>query len=488
MSPSPFRQTSAFAPDRSAYQLLPFRFMRWNDESVLVTNEVGEFEFLAADAFASLTAHQLPAADPAYANLKSKHFLRDTESTLPLELLATKVRTKRSFLEGFTRLHIFVTTLRCDHSCPYCQVSRVTEDRTRFDMSLDTARRAVDWVFQSPASELKIEFQGGEPTLNWPVIEYVVETASARAAAESRMVDFVIATNLSVISDEMLAFCRQHRIHLSTSLDGPGDLHNGNRPRPGRDSYERFRASLTRARAALGHDQVSAIMTTTPASLTRVTDIVDEYVALEFDSVFLRPISPYGFATRTHLDKAYDAAAFLQFYRAGLDYIIDLNRRGVALFESYTQILLRKMLTPFSVGYVDLQSPAGAAIGVLVYNYDGDLYASDESRMLAEMADWSFRVGNLSRDTYRDVMAGPRIRAIVEQSCLETIPGCSECAFAPYCGSDPVFNWATQSDIVGYRPTSEFCKRQMGVFKYLFGRLREDDPFVRRLLLTWATH
>jgi uncharacterized protein len=236
----------------------------------------------------------------------------------------------------------------------------------------------------------------------------------------------------------------------------------------------------------LGHDQVSALMTTTPASLTRSRDIIDEYVGLGFDSIFLRPISPYGFATKTRLDRAYNASQFLEFYRAGMEYIIELNREGTPFVETYAQLLLRKMLTPFPVGYVDLQSPAGTAIGVLVYNYDGDVYASDESRMLAEMGDRSFRLGNLATDHYREVMSGPRVRALVENSCLETLPGCSECAYAPYCGADPVFNWATQGDIVGYRPSSEFCKRQMGIFEYLFEHLRHGDSFVRNLFLGWA--
>lgn len=488
MSPSPFRPLHVFGPGTPSYTLLPFRFMRWHDESVLLSNEGGEFEFLSDDTFQALTGHRLKSMHPSYLALKSKHFLNDTESTVPLELLATKVRTKRNYLSGFTRLHILVTTLRCDHSCPYCQVSRVTEDRTRFDMSDDTAARSIEWIFRSPARELKIEFQGGEPTLNWPIIERVVRIASARATAESRTVDFVIATNLSSIDDEMLVFCREYRIQLSTSLDGPADLHNNNRPRPGRDSYERFRANLSRARSALGHDSVSALMTTTPASLTRPTAIIDEYVALGFESVFLRPISPYGFAIRTRLDKAYSAGRFLDFYKEGLEHIIQLNRQGTAIVESYAQILLRKMLTPFATGYVDLQSPAGAAIGVLVYNYDGDIYASDESRMLAEMGDHAFRLGNLTSDAYLDVMAGSRVRAIAEHSCLETMPGCSECAFAPYCGADPVLSWATQDDIVGHRPSSEFCRRQMSTFEYLFDKLRGDDPFVRRLFLAWATH
>jgi len=481
-----FRVPAQFSLNRPPYRLLPFRFLREPRGDVFVTNEVGQFLFLLQTDFDDLVGHKLTPNHARYADLKAQHFIDDSGTTVPLELLATKVRTKRSFLAGFTRLHLFVVTLRCDHSCPYCQVSRVLQDHTRFDMPPHVAARALDWVFKSPARELTIEFQGGEPTLNWPLVEEIVADAERRAADEGRTLTFVVASNLSTIDDRVLAFARDHGMHFSTSLDGPRDLHNANRPRPGRDSHQRLEANLARVRAALGHDRVSALMTTTPASLADPAGIIDEYVRLGFDTVFLRPISPYGFATRGRLDAAYDTGTFLDFYRRGLDHIIKLNRAGRSVVEAYAQILLRKILTPFPVGYVDLQSPAGAVSGALVYNYDGDVYAADEGRMLAEMGDHSFRLGHLERDAYSDVMRGDRVRALLEQSCVEAMPGCSDCAYAPYCGADPVFNWATQGDPVGFRPTSAFCARQMGTFRILFDGLRGDDPFVQRLFLAWA--
>src|SRR2546425_265282 len=82
-----------------------------------------------------------------------------------LDMAATKLRTKKSFLNGFTKLHMFVLTLRCEHSCLYCQVSRQTEDRVRYDMSRETADKALDVMFSSPSPFLTLEFQGGEPFL-----------------------------------------------------------------------------------------------------------------------------------------------------------------------------------------------------------------------------------------------------------------------------------------------------------------------------------
>jgi sulfatase maturation enzyme AslB (radical SAM superfamily) len=235
------------APPDAPYRLMPLRFMRWPRNEVLVVNEVGEFAFLDSDTFAAFVGHRLARGTPAYLSLKAKHLLTDSPSSVPIDLLATKFRTKKSFLVGFTRLHLFVVTLRCDHSCPYCQVSRVTQDRLRYDMSHDTALRAIDLMFASPAPSIKVEFQGGEPLLAFDLIKFVVEEVRRRTQHDGRLVEFVIATNLSQLSDEMLEFFREQSVLISTSLDGPQFLHNANRPRRGGGSYETVVRNMRRS-------------------------------------------------------------------------------------------------------------------------------------------------------------------------------------------------------------------------------------------------
>lgn len=483
-----FQPLDTYRPGSSpGYRLLPFRYLRWNDAEVLVVNDVGEYHFLPSERFHAFATHRLGPTTPEYRDLKARQFLTDSDSDVPLDLLATKYRTKKSFLRGFTALHLFVVTLRCDHTCNYCQVSRVTADRSAYDMSRETAQRAVSLMLRSPAPVLKVEFQGGEPLLNFEMIRRVVETVEERCAADGRQVDFVVATNLSILTDEMIRYLRDHRIQVSTSLDGPAFVHDAHRMRRGGESHATTIRNIARVREALGHDAVAALMTTSPLSLEHPCEIVDEYVAQGFHEIFLRPASPYGFAARSGLATRYATDEFLRFYTTALDHIIALNRRGVAFTEVYSQILLRRILTPFSTGYVDLQSPAGAGIGVVAYNYDGDVYATDEARMLAEMGGYSFRLGNVHTTSYEDLFGGPVVRAAAMASVLETLPGCSECAFNPYCGADPIFHWTTQRDPVGHRPTSAFCARQMGMFRHLFGLLRDGDDFVRRLLVRWAT-
>jgi len=461
--------------------------MRWSRDEVFVVNDVGEHAFLSPSVFQSFAAHALTHTSTAYAELKAKHFLSDSSTSVPIELLATKYRTKKSFLEGFVKLHLFVVTLRCDHTCHYCQVSRVTENRGRFDMSGETAERAVNLMFRSPARSLKVEFQGGEPLLNFERIEHVVDLVETRNATEGKNIEFVVATNLAPLTEAMVSFMKEHSIFVSTSLDGPAHIHNANRPRRGDDSYEIATRNIAWVRRVLGVERVAAIMTTTALTLQHPEEIVDEYVVKGFNSVFLRPVSPYGFAVRTGIATEYGTGSFLDFYKRALRHIIELNRGGTPFLEVYAQILLRRILTPFATGYVDLQSPAGAGTGVAVYNYDGDVYASDEARMLAEMGDRSFRLGNVHTQTFEELFAGPVVRKLLEASCVETLPGCTDCAFAPYCGADPLFHWATQGDPIGHRPTSAFCDKNMDLIRHLIELFRSGDEFIERLFISWAT-
>lgn len=480
-----FLTRDRFTPSTGSYRFLPFRFMPF-DGQVFLANEVGEHLFLDRPTFDAFVEHRLEPTDPSYKDLRGKHFLFDSNPRVALKLLATKYRTKRAHLEGFTKLHIFVLTLRCDHTCQYCQVSRVSADRMKYDMSRDTADRALDLVFRVPARAIKIEFQGGEPLLNFELLRYVVEEATRRNESHQKDLQFVVCTNLAPLDRTMLDFLREHSVLISTSLDGPAFIHNANRPRPGRDSYERTIAGIDRVRDAMGARSVSALMTTTSLSLDHPEEIVDEYVRRGFEYIFLRPISPYGFAVRTRARTGYDVERFLTFYRRALDRIIEHNRQGTFLIEAYAQLLLRRMLTPFATGYVDLQSPSGAGIGAVVYNYDGDVYASDEGRMLAEMGDTTFRMGSVYVDSYDSLFNGELLRTLAATSCVEGLPGCADCAFQTYCGCDPVENHTTQGSILGHRPTSAFCQRNMALMKHLLRLYYGEDRFIRELFWSWV--
>lgn len=237
------------------------------------------------------------------------------------------------------------------------------------------------------------------------------------------------------------------------------------------------------SRKIIGEDQVSALMTTTKLSLDYPVEIVEEYFNKGFQGIFLRNISPYGFALRTEKAR-YETDKFLKFYKKALNRILQYNLEGHYFTEDLARIFLTKILTPFNVGFVDLQSPSGLINGVVVFNYDGAVYATDESRMLAEQKDYTFKLGTLD-DSYDDLFFGAKAIEISEIWANESLAGCSECAFQQYCGADPVHNHATQGSMYGYRPNNSFCNKNMEIIRYLI-ELMESDERIKDIFENWV--
>jgi radical SAM protein with 4Fe4S-binding SPASM domain len=262
-------------------------------------------------------------------------------------------------------------------------------------------------------------------------------------------------------------------------------LHNANRPRPEKDSHRRTLEGIERGRRALGDDAVSALTTLTRKSLDHPAAIIDEYKKHGFHTISLRPLSPYGFAIKTKDRSGYPMSDFVRFYRTALDHLLAVSQSGFDMVETYGQLLLSQLMTPFSHGYVDLRSPTGAGLGAVVYDFDGRVYPSDEARMLAAMGDSSFALGTVN-DPVESWLASPAMLRIMNAGVAEALPTCSECAYVPLCGADPIDHYARQKDTIGHRPTSSFCNRQLGLFDLFIEQLETGSVPMRSMLEGWG--
>lgn len=470
------------------YQILPFRYERLSEDAVLLTNEAGEFSFVAPAVFDDLTNNKLSINSESFQSLKAKQIVTDTDLKPVIEMLATKYRTKKGFLKDFTSLHMVVPTLRCNSRCIYCQVSSRAPDAKNCSMDKLTATKTVDLIFQTPSPVVKIEFQGGEPLLNFEIVRFVIDYAEKANKKSGKALQFVVCSNLTLLNREHPSFFKDHNVFLSTSLDGPKEIHDKNRPlRDGGSAYEILLNSLEAGRKILGNSCISALTTITRNNLHHLKGVIDEYVKQGFSSIFLRPLNPFGLAKKNQLVGSYAVQDFVKEYKAALEYIITLNLSGVYFVEEYTLMLLQKVLTPFSTGFVDLQSPAGLGISAVLYNHDGNVYPSDEARMLAEAGDQKFLLGNVHKNNFRELFNGNGLKDLTRWSILESLPICSSCAFCPYCGLDPVRNYAATGDPVGGYFLNDFCKMNYQIMKHLFSLIWQNDPKIMDVFWSWLT-
>lgn len=162
-------------------------------EGALCVGDGGGFFTAPADFLARLAGDALTASDRDFL-LRGGHLIQDGDG---LGLAAhTYNLAERLTLAGPLDYLILVPTLRCNLSCSYCQVSRANLAAQGFDWTDETLGGVLKVIDSLETDRVKIEFQGGEPTLRPDLIRAVIERCEAGLAA-GRLVEaqFVICTN-----------------------------------------------------------------------------------------------------------------------------------------------------------------------------------------------------------------------------------------------------------------------------------------------------
>ena len=482
--------TDIGAEARAPSDLVPFSFRAIGGE-MLLTNDFGDWVFVSQDEFGELARGRFAAGSALYERLASRSFVR---SKLDVEKTVERVRRKKRFLNYGPNLHILVVTLRCNETCVYCHASRADMDAVHTDMTPEIAEKSVDLVLQSTSPSVTIEFQGGEPLVNFPVMKHIIEYALARNRAYGKQLEFTMVSNLAMMDETKLAYLVENKVQICTSIDGPEALHTKQRVLIGGNSHREAAKWIERINKAyidLGLDptlyHVEALLTTTREALKYPKEIVDTYYNLGCRAIFLRPVDPFGFAGKTARVVEYDRAAYRDFYRTAVEHILDKNRRGEQVLERYASIFLTKILGDDEPNFLDIRSPGGSAIGQLAYSYDGKIFTSDEGRMMAETGESMFHIGDVQTSKYRDLMKHPTVRALVMASIREVQPDCVNCTYSPYCGIQPEHNHRSLGSIFGRARESTICSVHKGIQDYLFEKLRENDPATVEILRRWTT-
>jgi uncharacterized protein len=458
---------------------------------VLLTNYLGDWVFVKKDEFSAMVRGEVGAGSPLYDRLASRNFVRELVDE---EQAAERLRRKKRFLDYGPNLHVMVVTLRCNESCVYCHAARADMTETQTDMTPEIAEKAVELALQTTSPSVTIEFQGGEPLANFPVVKHIIEYAMVKNRAYGKRLEFTMVSNLAMMDEDKLKFLMDHKVQICTSIDGPEAIHNKQRILVGGNAWResvRWIRRINEAYQQLGLDpvlyHVEALLTTTRAVLDHPRELVDTYVELGCRAIFIRPLDPFGWAQKTARTTEYPRAKYLDFYRQATDYILELNRQGTQVLERFGAIFLTKILGDDDANFLDVRSPGGAGIGQIAYSYDGKIYTSDEGRMLGKTGDDFFCIGDVRSSTYRELMTHETVRALTLASNLDAQPDCVNCAFNPYCGIVPEHSYRSQGSIWGRMRESSLCAVHKGIQDYLFDLLRRDDPQINETLRRWTT-
>ena len=456
-----------------------YREMR---QKVLLTNDLGRYVFLSKEEFYRFLRDQLDPQEEITQRLMDEFFLYDGSEYEFVERAGEAFRMYRRNLFQGAALHIFVLTKQCNQQCVYCQASTELERHTQ--MSGETAAKAVDIALQTTAQYVTFEFQGGETLMNFDTLQFIVEYAEEQNQSCGKNLEFSVVTNLMLLDEEKLEFLTKHGVSICTSLDGDEILHNKNRPYFQQNTFE-----ILKKKIQMIQDKgasVSAIQTTTRDSLPRYREMVDQYLAFGLNQITIRPLTQLGYAAKNWAKIGYTVDEFLNFYRKSLDYIIERNQQGTFILEGHARMFLSKIFCRDAGNYMELRSPCGGAIGQLAYYYNGKVYSCDEARMLAEMGDDSFCLGNVEQDTYESIVSNPVCKTIAKSSCLEGLADCDGCVYQPYCGTCPVISYARYQTVYPSMLQEYRCRIYKGIQDILFEKLEQQDEEVVEIFRRWC--
>ncbi len=145
---------------------------------------------------------------------------------------------KRSGTVKALCLHVAHT---CNLNCSYCFAGQGKYQGERAVMSLDVAKRAIDFLVESSGTRknLEVDFFGGEPLMNWEVVKQTVAYARGLEALYNKNFRFTLTTNGLLVDDEVMEFCNREMNNVVMSLDGRREVHDRFRKNyAGQGSYD----------------------------------------------------------------------------------------------------------------------------------------------------------------------------------------------------------------------------------------------------------
>ncbi len=357
----------------------------------------------------------------------------------------------------------------CNLRCRYCIVEQGGFGARRYQMSPEVGRQAVDFVLRESGEEelCYFTFFGGEPMLNFGLIEDMVAYSQAQAARHGKRMAYLIVTNGTLFEDDNIAFIKKHKISVQVSLDGPPAVHDRLRPMAsGRGSYATIVAHLPQLLADYA-ERVSIRATVTRYN-SSILELLDHLTGLGVGRVGLNYVEGDGD------DYALDLPAREQL-KVGYAELARRFLAGAPEGDFSAAGFFAHFMAHFCSG-LKRRTYCGAGVRMLGVSASGGLYPCP---YLAERED--YRVGHVATGVDRERLA--RWRSYLD---VDRKPLCQSCWARYMCGGG-CLSAAIKYGGTPHRPYEADCDlirhlAQLIMWIYLELKEKHPDAFLQYLL------
>ena len=152
-------------------------------------------------------------------------------------------------IEAFTKKETVVKALclhvahTCNLSCKYCFAEEGEYHGQRVVMPLEVGKQALDFLVANSGSRrnLEVDFFGGEPLMNWQVVQELVSYGRSLEEKNGKKFRFTMTTNGVLLDEEKMEYLNREMSNVVLSIDGRPEVHDFMRPFPsGAGSYDKI--------------------------------------------------------------------------------------------------------------------------------------------------------------------------------------------------------------------------------------------------------
>jgi uncharacterized protein len=347
----------------------------------------------------------------------------------------------------------------CNLSCKYCFAQHEFENGKK--MSIETAYKAVDWFAKNwKDGDAEILFFGGEPLLNFKLINKVVDYSIDKFSKKLNKLSFGITTNGTVLSKEIVEFLYEKNFKVAVSIDAGNVAHDENRIAiNNRASYERILENI-KLMSSRGI-RVNA-RCTLYGFHNNIKKLKKDLSNLKLTSIQVSIATPnYTGKSYEKIPVEYNNNNLISEFEKNLEletYDESKNSEGVIL-EIIERIKKknRKIV------------PCGIGRSLVNVSSEGSIYPCHRFSNLEK-----YKLGNLDDESFS--------KAIFEDLTVDTIPACKVCWAKYLCGGGCLYNnAAVTGDIL--TPSKEICVNiqktiEYGIAKFVNQRVEPNKIII----------
>ncbi|MGE5405573.1 MAG: radical SAM protein [Candidatus Saccharibacteria bacterium] len=354
-------------------------------------------------------------------------------------------------------------TQKCNLACKYCYV-----DKYDFAMSLNTASKVVDFIFENtPAGErIDIGFFGGEPLLVFDLVQQIAEMIVEHPAYPEYKVYIDIVSNGTIFSDDIAKFLREYNIGYCLSCDGPALVQDKMRCfRNGKGSSALVEANLKHARSVLPSVLVNAVYH--PLTYSHMPQVVEYFSAMGLRQIYLNPDFT---ASWSREDAESLASVYKQVAKQYIEYYIEGKPHYISLIDSKIAVILR--------GGFKASERCRMGQGEFAFGPSGNIYLCE--RLIGNDSGGHHCIGNVHNDfDYYAARCQPVSTTPVNNECVS-------CGIKDYCtnwcGCSNYFSSGSYNRVGPFLCASE--KAAIFAAFYAFNTLEQEigPSFLRHLI------